>query len=287
MKNSRLPPGLRRRQSQSGQVYYYLKTDPALREVPLGSNLQDAFAVWQQYRIARYTKERPLSGILDIIGCFRVAEIPVRDANSHTILLKQVSALEGHFAELGNPGLRAAVPDARAYLEHRGAKFSLRAGGEVRLLVHIWAWAKRHSLAVGCCPWSTEAVTDNIRADVQREIGDALRYYAHHDADASSDIPHGVAGSPASVREISDYDALAWARSVAKKLQRDGRKDLARAVRKLTAGNLRTLLATPVESGVERGQLVLGTERSAQLAMHQRTRAGRKRQDPTATTRSA
>ncbi|MEX3952802.1 hypothetical protein AB4Y40_34235 [Paraburkholderia sp. EG287B] len=269
------PPGLRPRKSKSGQIYYYLKIDPALREVPLGKNLQAALAAWQQYRIARHMRESQLSGILKIIGCFRLAEIPVRDGESQIILLKQVGALEDYFLKQGNPGLSSPMPDSRAYLEYRGANFRLRAGGEVRLFVHIWSWAARHSLVVGPCPWTSDPVTDNIRKDTQREIGDALRYYASYHTTAVAAIPQCIAGTPGGAPVISDNDALEWVRAIAKMLQDDGRKDLARAVRKLTARELRALLATSHEAGAGSGQLVLGTQRSVQLTAQRTTRSSR------------
>ena len=269
-------PGLRPRESESGRVYYYLKTDPALKEIPLGKNLQRAIAAWQAYRMDRYVKETKLSGILKIIGCFRVAEIPLRDATSQTELLKQVGALEGYFLKLGHPGPSTLMLDARSYLEHRGANFSVSAGGEVRLLIHIWTWATRHSLVAEPCPWTSDAVTEDHRRDVQGEIGDALRWYAYRDAAARPEILQCLLGPPASTPQIGDSDLLAWARVIAIALRDDGRRDMARAVRKLAAGELRVLLAPHVECGFERGQLILGTQRSPQLKAH-RTLSDHKR----------
>jgi hypothetical protein len=245
-------PGLRPRKSQSGQVYYYLKTDPALREVPLGKNVQQALVAWRRYRIDLYAKETKLSGVLKLIDCFRVVEIPLRDAKTQMKLLKQVTALEKYFLNLGKSGLNTSMLDARSYLEHRGAKFSVRAGGEVRLLIHIWTWAGRHSIIAAPCPWTSDAVTDERRSDAQTEIGDALRYYAHHHANAPSWILQCLAAAPASAPQITDSDLLTWARVV-------------------------SLLMPPVECGFERGRLILGTRRSPQLKAHRRTLSDHKR----------
>lgn len=306
-KSQDLPPGLRARRQSSGAIYFYLKTEPTQKELPLGEDREAALREWHSHRLRPYLDGCVPVSVLTLLESFRLAEIPLRSPKSRPTLLRQTAALENFFKLAGSPALIAPWPDTNAYYRFRGSRFEIRAGAELRLFIHVWGWARRLSLVGNehVCRWTPDPVAVRIRRDVLREVADALLAIASrvglplHDSPPSGDQfaskahSHGraIGSSRIAARfpllvsttqtEIIDHasivgiEASTFLRDAAKQLAADGRQDLAREVRRLSSSELQEVLKLVYESTGDMpsgGRMVLGMQRSIQLDAIKRTR---------------
>ncbi|MGF6758932.1 hypothetical protein P3T16_006360 [Paraburkholderia sp. GAS42] len=268
MKKSSLPPGLRVRKSTAGKTFYYLKTSSP-QEVPLGRDRDKALHNWRAYQLGLYHQNQSIMSPVSLLQCFRTCEIPLRQDVARPALIRQVTALERYFVDCDYVDL-TGLPDASRYLAHRGTHHSLRAGAEIRLFIHIWTWGHKHSLIDRPdCPWKSDdvrALMDQIRG---RELGDALRFYGSNReipqrAGGQSDqydSTQNRTGGPADGQDVASLISYA-----ARRLVRDGRPDLARALTQLTIDQTPLVLEAiqhPRDSCPT--ELILGTDRREKL----------------------
>jgi hypothetical protein len=301
-----LPPGLRARRQSSGTTYFYLKTDLTPKELPLGKNRETALDSWRTYKLKSCLNGDLPSSVFTLLEIFRLAEIPIRVPKSRPTLLRQVASLEDFFRLSGNPTLIDSWPDAEAYYRFRGSRFEIRAGAELRLLIHVWRWAQKLSLVTNehVCPWTSDTVKVHIRQNVLRELADALlaiapkigllshydtsardhfatNAHSHERASSSAGIAVGF-GFSTSTNQIQSngpnshngIKSSTLLRDAAEQLTKDGRRDLAREVRRLSSAELEevlTLVCESTESMPGDARLLLGMGQSTQLAAVKRT----------------
>ncbi|CAB3801829.1 hypothetical protein LMG28614_05503 [Paraburkholderia ultramafica] len=310
-----LPPGLRARRQASGKVYYYLKNPKVTKEQPLGSDREAALLYWRDHVLAQYLGKRSVSRALAVIEAFKKAEIPISEKHLSLALQRQTDALTAFFAAFDNPELTTPFPTVEAYFDYRGPRYGIRAGAEIRLFIHVWGWAQRVALisAKQVCPWDSNRVRDRLREDVLRELGDALHFFASNGDSLSPAPPAEYVRPPPSLFQAegpvpnqsaqetsrglrvlgaqtdgptlsalaSQSDLHAFLGRAAKQFTADGRRDLAREVRRLPVDRARTLLKIARESVVtprSESQLVLGTNRAPQLKALKLARAAKVRQ---------
>ena len=311
-----LPLGLRQRKQNSGKVHFYLKTAAMQKESPLGPHLEAALVAWRNHMLELYPVNREATRILTVLGTFRLVEIPIRDTRSRPALQKQISALENFFMKYNNPELTAMWPATEAYFDFRGHSHELRAGAEIRCLIHVWGWAQKLSLIAPnqACPWVGKVVGDRVRLAVRRELCDALLNIAGGDdfllhAQPAADerpapalpphlvpVHHPAADLTRHTRfatqthagvdpvdiSFNEAEATSFLRLAAERLTWDGRPDLAREARRLHWTELQAILsisrtsATSLPSGAK---LVLRTQRSARLTELRRVRTTRARRE--------
>ncbi|WP_321931647.1 hypothetical protein [Paraburkholderia guartelaensis] len=257
---NRLPKGLRRRSGRDGKVNYYLKLADGVRELRLYGDLDCVLAQWRTHQIAGTLQGADVVHISDLLEMFEKCEIPVRrivEGEQCSYLIGQVRALIAFFKEHGNPGLFSRVPPAGDYLLWRGASHVYRANGEVRLLNHVFRWARLHtSIPIGESPWEGASPDEKLREETLKEVGTAMAFYR--------------------LELRADVNLVALREHSIKQLKLDGRPDLAEALRKLTVNDVQCALALAAKAMAEGSapKMILGTRRSARLhALRHTTRS--------------
>lgn len=257
---NRLPKGLRRRSGRDGKINYYLKLADGARELRLYGELDCVLAQWRTHQIAGTLQGADVVRISDLLEMFEKCEIPIRkivEGVQCSYLIGQVRALIAFFKEHGDPEFLSRVPPAGDYLLWRGSSHVYRANGEVRLLNHVFRWARLHtSIPIGDSPWEGTFPDEKLREETLKEVGTAMAFYR---LELRADVNLGA------LREHSK-----------KQLKLDGRPDLAEALRKLTANDVQCALALAANAMAEGGapKMILGTRRTARLqALRHTTRS--------------
>jgi hypothetical protein len=298
-----LPHGMRLRRSSSGKTYYYLKTESSKGEIGLGANLTEALALWREHQLALIRKDSHTLNVTGLLNLFASCEIPTREQRLRARLHLQTRTLTQFFKDMGDPALHEPLPNEHQYQRWRGPRYCFRAGGEIRLFIHVWGWASRRSL-VGedRCPWGSTSVQQAYEDALLRELGEVLVYYSAHGFSTPEAVPirppdivptqhpdvittdtthadkrDALPNLPDILTCSSDGELELLRRYSVRHLRQDGRPDLAAALHNLTLIQVRVALAyksdpkdrTPVH-------LTLGTDRVAKLKELTRKRARRK-----------
>lgn len=284
------------------------------KELALGPDREEAAAVWRTHTLEQYLAGCGAIRILHLLEGFRLVEIPLRDLKLRPAIYRQLATLENFFTQFGNPELTSPWPDVEAYFEFRGTRAEIRAGACIRLCVHVWNWAQQHSIVEADlkCPWTSRVVTERNRKSVLLDLGEALLHVAcdagiltqSHPArdeqkttgllSGSDQLPRPTenvnsleSASPeariyaviAAVPAANDLEIEAFRRHAAKQLTCDGRADLARELRRLSANELQMVLnmALQAAGGTSPATLILGTRRALRLGAQRRILLAKKR----------
>jgi hypothetical protein len=253
-----LPPGLRARTAASGNTFYYLKLAGANGEMPLGQDRRQALQEWQRHRVAQFVLDRPSNDLVTVIDCFITCSIQAREPDNRRALLRQADALRRYFFDIGNPVPGIPLPAENAYLEHRGPALRYRAGAEIYLLLHIWNWAQQSGLLRRDipCPWDSRTIVASRERALSNELREAVLKVLNPDPqEAADDAPQNRALLEAIRRQIVSQ------------LVADGRPDMARHFRSLTAAEFHELFLNlgDATSLAAKSNLVLGTQRATRL----------------------
>jgi hypothetical protein len=269
-----LPPGLRARTAASGNTFYYLKLAGANGEMPLGQDWRQALKEWQRHRVAQFVLDRPINDLVTVIDCFITCSVPAREPDDRPALLRQARALRRYFFDIGNPAPGIPLPAENAYLEHRGPARRYRAGAEIYLLLHIWNWAQQNGLLRRDIrrPWDSRTIVAARERALSNELREAVLQVRSPDPQEAADEGPQNRALPEAIR-----------RQIVSQLVADGRHDMARHLRSLTATEFHELLSNlgGAPSLAAKSNLVLGTQRAIRLQTlrEDALRTGRKAPD--------
>ncbi len=279
-----LPKGMRLRKSGSGRSYYYLRVEVLQTEIHLGADLRQALAKWREYQLALVRHRSQTLKVTDLLDLFTSCEVPAREPRLRPRLRLQINILSQFFRGMGNPAPGGSLPNEREYQAWRGPTKCFRAGGEIRLFIHVWGWASTHSLIQAVdCPWASASVQLAYQGALLKELGDVLAYYSAHPSPLAGSLPAEpvVCGEMSQSNRISqgqqtasghpdegevgksgaangnalpdlyyeyvlcnDAELESLRRRSVKSLRLDGRPDLAKALADLTLAQVRVALSS-------------------------------------------